>query len=516
MPKADYPDPFVPTRFTSAIRKANIKVVVTDRVSGERRPTTAPRWEVKGRANGVEYMRRFERAGHAEGWKRRLDEGFAAGLRFDLATKQFVQPTEEQTPALEPNAPTVLEVTEAFYRLHPEWEPKTKIIAATALNRARRWFLAPGADLGGRDLAAVEDYLANATFRTGSETAALSARQEAGLKWLEANSARLADVSTGDVEDFLARFEVNQRNGKKVSRTTIIRYSQPLRSCWSWAVSRDDIPISRNPWSAVKPRRKVKGKAARPDTGQSRLAVDKDIVLSVEQAAELADCCVRVGSWGEVVRCYVLVMALCGLRPNEAVGLTWDDVELPDGGTGGWLTVRRSRRVVAARWLDPEEDPEWGPLKDRDLADSRRVPVHPLLVTRLRQHSGLIGAGPGGLVFHRNGRPFDLSVFSRQVWDPARAEMFPPKPGLAPDDPRQPKLSRLRRHDLRHAACSWWLRSGVDATVCQRWSGHKSLSVFLDVYQGVAPGREAEGVRRLIGSLTGWVEPGQDGDSVSG
>ncbi len=34
-------------------------------------------------------------------------------------------------------------------------------------------------------------------------------------------------------------------------------------------------------------------------------------------------------------------------------------------------------------------------------------------------------------------------------------------------------------------------------TVCQKWSGHKRLSVFLDVYQGVMPGREAAGVRSL-------------------
>lgn len=508
MPRVTTREPFVPKRFTSAVRKTTITVVSTDRATGEQRRALAPRWDVKGRADGIEYSRRFERAGHAEGWKRRLDEGFAAGLPFDLATKQFVKPESEPAPPT-PAAPTVFEVTDAFYRSHPEWEPKTKIIAATALNRARRWFLAPGAELRGRDLVAVEDYLANASFHSAADTKPLTDLQKVGLEWLRANSAPFCDVTKAEVEEFLSRFEVNQRNGKKVSRTTIIRYSQPLRACWSWAMSRYDIPITRNPWSAVKPPRKVKGKPGRPEPGGSRLGVDKDIVLSVQQAVELADCCVTAGSWGEVVRCYVLVMALCGLRPSEAVGPLWDDIELPDDDSAGWLVVRRSRRLVAARWLDPEEDPEWGPLKDRHVADTRRVPVHPLLLTHLRQHLELVGPGPGGLVFHRNGRPFDLSVFARQVWDPARAEMFPPRPDLPPDDPRQPKLSRLRRHDLRHAACSWWLRSGVDATVCQRWSGHKSLSVFLDVYQGVAPGREAEGVRRLIDSMPSVATPSE-------
>ncbi|HUY64099.1 MAG TPA: tyrosine-type recombinase/integrase, partial [Acidimicrobiales bacterium] len=109
--------------------------------------------------------------------------------------------------------------------------------------------------------------------------------------------------------------------------------------------------------------------------------------------------------------------------------------------------------------------------------------------------------GPGGLVFHRNEKRFDRDMFGRSVWEPARAKLFPRREGLAADDPRQPKLSRLRRHDLRHAACSWWLREGVDVVVCQRWSGHRTLSVFLDIYQGVAPGREDEGVQRLVDSL---------------
>jgi len=500
-----YPEPFVPVRFSCHVKRGTTDEVVVDRATGARTTRRALRWDVKGRANGYDFSKRFERAALAESWKRRLDDGFAVGLHFDLATKQFVPPADQREAAA-PAAPTVFEVTEAFYQSHPEWEPKTKIIAATALNRARRRFLAPGAELVGADLIAVADYLDNASFRAGSGGESLTDRQEHGREWLEVNSASMEDVTTAEVESFVAQYAVNQRNGRKVSRTTIIRYSQPLRSCWAWAVGRDDIPVTRNPWTAVKPRRKVKGKAGRPDTGASRLVVDKDIVLSVEQAVELADRCVVAGTWGEAVRCYVLVMALCGLRPNEAVGLVWDDVELPEDGSAGWLVVRRSRRSVAARWLDPEEDPEWGPLKDRDIADSRGVPVHPLLVTHLRQHHAVVGPGPGGLVFHRNGRPFDLSVFARQVWDPARAEMFPPRPGLAADDPRQPKLSRLRRHDLRHAACSWWLRSGVDATVCQRWSGHKSLSVFLDVYQGVAPGREAEGIRKLIRS-----HPAEDG-----
>ena len=96
------------------------------------------------------------------------------------------------------------------------------------------------------------------------------------------------------------------------------------------------------------------------------------------------------GSWGGIVECFVLVMALCGLRWGEATGLLWEDVELPIADGPGWLVVRRSHRPKEERWLDPDEDPEWGPLKDRDVTETRRVPVPPLLVTKLRRHHGAL------------------------------------------------------------------------------------------------------------------------------
>ncbi len=236
-------------------------------------------------------------------------------------------------------------------------------------------------------------------------------------------------------------------------------------------------------------------------TGRSALAVDADTVIDVDQALALAQSCATNGTWGGIAECFVLIMALCGLRPGEAAGLLWEDLELPFGDDAGWFTVRRSHRPFAGRWLDPGEDPDWGPLKDRDVTETRRAPIHPLLVAKLREHHDAYGEGPGGLMFHWKGKPFDPDMFARNVWDPGRSALWPLRQDLPPSDPRQPKLARLRRHDLRHAACSWWLREGVDAVVCQRWSGHKTLSVFLDIYQGVAPGREDDGVRKLVASV---------------
>jgi integrase len=486
----------VPRTFSVWVTKKGTTDWAVDRATGQRRRRAVECWDVGGRADGVQWLKRFRRAGLAQTWKEQLEADFCAGLRFDIAAKRFVTPEPPTGPA----APTVYDLTEAYFRQHPEWEPKTKMAAARSFNRARRFLFAPGAVIEGEDLLAVDDYLENASFLPDHLADHLSERQATGRAWLRAHSAPAGSLTAGQVDEFVARFALNQRDpSKRVSATTLTRLLQPLKACWSWAMAREDIPVDRNPWAAVRSRRKVKGKATMTGGGAA-LAVDADMVIGIEDAFALADACTTKGAWGGVVECFVLVMALCGLRPGEAAGLLWEDIELPAGDGAGWVTVRRTHRPVPARWLDPGEDPEWGPLKDRDLTDTRRVPVPPPLVSKFRHHLRLYGEGPGGLVFHRNEKAFDPDMFGRNVWEPTRSALWPLRGDLTPDDPRQPKLARLRRHDLRHAACSWWLREGVDAVVCQRWSGHRTLSVFLDIYQGVAPGREEDGVRKLVAS----------------
>ena len=492
-----YPDPWAPKTFSAWATKHRTYERATDHDTGKvvRKPVDC--WDVEGRADGVQWLKRFRRAGLAQTWKGRLEADFAAGLLFDARTKQFVAPEIPEGPL----APTVFELTEMFFGQHPEWEPVTKQSAARSFNRARRWLLEPDCEVPGSEVVAVDEYLQQASFLPPRLSDQITERQRAGKAWLEAHSARADSLSSVQIEEFVAQFETSVRNpAKRVSTTTVIRFLQPLTACWNWAIARDDIPIDRSPWVVVRPRRKVKGKSTM-STSRASLAVDTDMVLSVSQSLALAGACVTEGTWGGIVECFVLVMALCGLRWGEATGLLWEDVELPSDGESGWLVVRRNHRPTEERWLDAGEDPNWGPLKDRDLTETRRVPVPPLLADKLRHHHDLYGEGLHGVAFYHNDQPFDHGAFGRSVWEPARSKLFPCRADLKPDDPRQPKLSQLRRHDLRHAACSWWLREGVDAVVCQRWSGHRTLSVFLDIYQGVAPDREDDGVQCLVRSL---------------
>ena len=181
------------------------------------------------------------------------------------------------------------------------------------------------------------------------------AAPRAGQAWLEAHSARADSLSPAQVEEFVARFENSARDPeRRISPATITRFLQPIRQCWTWAVSRDDILIDRSPWVVVRSRKKVKGKATMA-TGRTALAVDADMVLSVPQSLALAQACVSEGSWGGIVECFVLVMALCGLRWGEAAGLL----------LGGRRTAKRGRPGVVGGPAQP-------PPKGGTLARHRR------------------------------------------------------------------------------------------------------------------------------------------------
>ncbi len=486
--------PWVPTMLT--VRRPR-RGQSTDRRTGANRTY----WELRWFVDGTELRQRFERAGDATEFGRELQDGFRAGWAYDGAARRFVDPSRRPSdkeldrddgPVEEDaaEAPTVFDWTGTYWA--EKWsslEPSSRSELSRYLNRARRHFV--DREPSGGEAQAVEAYLRTASLAVREQPLTDAAR--IGLDWIMRHSLPLDLVGRDEIERFLSVSRVHSRYpDRQISPASERRMVADLKQCWARAVERDHL-VS-NPWDKVRLRTRSAG-GSRVRAGKDALTADKDVVLTPEQVFELAEACVTEGSWGPIVRCFVLVMGLCGLRPSEAAGLIVGDIDVASSGPG-WVTVRRTHRKVPTRYLEDDEDPEWGPLKGRDIADTRRAPVPAKLAELLREHLTTMctAAAPHDLVFQRSGRPVDLAVFGEDVWKPARAKLFPLAPGLDPASPLQPKLARLRRHDLRHSACSLWLRAGVDVSVCQRWSGHKQLSVFLDIYQGLIPGREESGV----------------------
>jgi integrase len=114
------------------------------------------------------------------------------------------------------------------------------------------------------------------------------------------------------------------------------------------------------------------------------------------------------------------------------------------------------------------------------------------LGTLLREHLDEHGTTPDGRVFRGGAwRPLSESLYGR-LWAAARAA------ALSDEETASP-LAR-RPYDLRHAAVSTWLNSGVPAPQVAQWAGH-SVDVLLRVYAKCIAGQEHEARRRIENAL---------------
>ena len=135
--------------------------------------------------------------------------------------------------------------------------------------------------------------------------------------------------------------------------------------------------------------------------------------------------------------------------------------------------------------------------------------IPPDLVLLLRAHIKKYAATPDGRVFQtaRGGLIQDTAYGA--VWAEARNAV------LTEAQYRSP-LGR-RPYDLRHAAVSLWLNSGVPATEVARRAGH-GVAVLLKIYAHCIDGQADAANRRIANALSVQdhaPDPGdkEDGDS---
>jgi integrase len=133
-------------------------------------------------------------------------------------------------------------------------------------------------------------------------------------------------------------------------------------------------------------------------------------------------------------------------------------------------------------------------LKHRAAAESRGVPIPPELVGMLRAHVDRFGVAEDGRLFRsERGNVVAGSTYSR-VWKAARQLALTPLQVASP--------LAGRPYDLRHAAVSLWLNSGVPATEVATRAGH-SVDVLLKVYAKCLDGQEATVNQRIEAALGG-------------
>lgn len=150
-----------------------------------------------------------------------------------------------------------------------------------------------------------------------------------------------------------------------------------------------------------------------------------------------------------------------GMRPSEAAGLKWGDVDL----TGRRIHVQRTATKVNGRWVFNLPKTAKG-RRQIDLPDG--------LVSLLADH-----VRDGELVFTNfSGEPFSQRTLIEHHFKPALK-----RAGLADD---------LRLYDLRHTHASLLLLGGMNPKVVAERLGHATVQITLDTYSHVLPTLQRE------------------------
>jgi integrase len=254
---------------------------------------------------------------------------------------------------------------------------------------------------------------------------------------------------------------INERTAAGLSAKSVAYIHQVLRTALQLAVRWEMVP--RNVASLVdRPRR-----------------VRKEIHPLAPAEARRFLIAVR----GHRLEALFSVALALGLRQGEALGLSWQDVDLK----ARTLKVRNQLQRIGGRLVLVE------PKSDR----SRRTLVIPAtIVESLREHekrqvAEKLWAGSGwketGLVFtNRAGEP----IQARHVIEQFHQEL------------KKAGLERRRFHDLRHSCATLLLVQGVAPRVVMEILGHSEIGLTMNTYSHVVPELQRDAADRMESLLT--------------
>lgn len=179
-----------------------------------------------------------------------------------------------------------------------------------------------------------------------------------------------------------------------------------------------------------------------------------------------------------------ILLLTSGIRPGEALGLKWSDID--------------ADRVRIQRTLVRQRDGSWE-LAEPKTPRARRVVTLPLTTQRAlqshraRQLEERFCAGPNweglDLVFASGtGGPLEWRLIARRYFRPLL---------------RAAGLGSLRPYDLRHSCATLLLAAGENVKVVSERLGHASVALTLDVYSHVLPDMQQRAAERMESLLFG-------------
>jgi integrase len=218
-----------------------------------------------------------------------------------------------------------------------------------------------------------------------------------------------------------------------------------------------------------------------------------------------------------------ILLLLTGLRPEQALGLKWEDLD------GNKVRVRRALVRV------PKEPWQLAPTKPKR---ERAVSLPATAVRALMRHRAKQAASklPLGAEYSAHGLIFASTVGERLFWEnvvlrgfrpvlervafrllsqaPARvvrkgtrrtelAGVFKAQREAARVALEKTGLDRMWPYDLRHSAATLLLAAGDYPKVVSERLGHSKVTLTLDTYSNVLPGLEEKAAERLENVILG-------------
>jgi integrase len=440
--------------------------------------TAKGRWRVRWAVAGREHCKSFA--------AKPLADGFTTGLKDAVRDRR---PFDEKTGL--PAQPGHAAASRSWYEHARAYsEMKWPHLAATSRRSAAEALTTITVALASRRRGAPEpDVLRRAlfawAFNPGTRNLTPPAGIAAALEWAAAASppvCALDDPAT--IRGVLGACARTQA-GKPAAATTQRRKRAVFYNALGYAVEVGLLganPVDRIQWKA-------------PEVAET---VDRRVVVSPPQARALLAGVRAQGTRGEHLQAFFGCLYYAALRPSEAVALREADCHLPGRGWGR-IDLAASEPRAGRGWTDDGAAREARGLKHRAEHEMRSIPIPPALAGMLRAHLKAYGTSPDGRLFRTaRGRPLQDSAYSA-VWQAARATALTPA--------QQASLLARRPYDLRHAAVSLWLNSGVPATEVARRAGH-SVAVLLKVYAHCIDGLADTVNKRIADAL------GSDADTI--
>jgi integrase len=180
-------------------------------------------------------------------------------------------------------------------------------------------------------------------------------------------------------------------------------------------------------------------------------------------------------------KAYFSLLLSSGMRPSEALGLKWPDIDFE----GKKVTVNRSlTRPRGAAWV----------LDETKTSKSRRtIPLPASVMADLKEHKvnqaaaklkmKMTGYNDMGFVFAaENGEPMNSANLLNRHFKPLLKDA-----GL-PD---------IRLYDLRHTCASLMLAAGINPKVASERLGHSNIVLTLNTYSHVLPDMQEQATEKL-------------------